>query len=144
MFPKPTFPGEWTSPPQPFPTKPPPFDRQGVSEGDLIDFTPELRQMALQLVEQFRLGPLYTPGSLCDADDGTKGTIALPGSTGGANWEGGAADPETGFVYVGSQTRQSLRVLVKPSVGDMDFVGGGSLARIEGLSILKGGSRHTT
>ena len=129
---------EWTAPTQPIPTKPPAFDRQGVSKDDLIDFTPELRQAALQAIEGFRIGPLYTPPSLTTAADGTKGLIALPGSTGGANWESGAADPETGFVYVGSQTRPSIYGLAKSAQSDMDFVqGGGAVPRVQGLPLLK-------
>ncbi|NIP83210.1 MAG: pyrroloquinoline quinone-dependent dehydrogenase, partial [Gemmatimonadetes bacterium] len=95
-------PGEWTSPTQPFPTRPPPFERQGFSEDDLIDFTPEIRQRAAEAVEGFRMGPLYTPPSLAEAPDGTRGTLMLPSTLGGANWEGGALDPETGMLYVGS------------------------------------------
>ncbi len=130
-------PGEWTSPTQPFPTKPPPFDRQGVTRDDLIDFTPELNQMALQLVEKYRLGPLYTPPSLAASPDGTEGTLGLPGSLGGANWEAGAADPETGYVYVGSQTRVAVHALVPPSGGDMSFVAGRGGSTVEGLAIIK-------
>ncbi len=130
-------PGEWTSPTQPFPTKPPPFDRQGVTRDDLIDFTPELNQMALQLVEKYRLGPLYTPPSLAASPDGTEGTLGLPGSLGGANWEAGAADPETGYVYVGSQTRVAVHALVPPSGGDMSFVAGRGGSTVEGLTIIK-------
>ena len=54
-------PGEWYSPTQPFPTKPAPFDRQGVQEADLIDFTPELKAEALAMVKKYRMGPLFTP-----------------------------------------------------------------------------------
>ena len=96
-------PGERASATQPFPTKPPAFDVQGVTTGNLIDFTPELRAKAIEAIKPFRIGPLYTPGSLGGAD-GTRGTVILPGFDGGANWESGAADPETGFVYVGSVT----------------------------------------
>jgi quinoprotein glucose dehydrogenase len=79
-------PGEWYSPTQPFPTKPAPFERQGFSEDDLIDFTPEIFERAKEVASQFRWGPLYTPPSLRDAPDGTQGTITLPAATGGANW----------------------------------------------------------
>ena len=58
--------------------------------------------------------PLYTPGSLGQAPGGTRGTIILPGFGGGANWESGAADPETGFVYVGSNTGPSVIALTRP------------------------------
>jgi len=89
-------PGEWTSPTQPFPTKPAAFDRNGFTEDDLIDFTPEIRARAAEIAAGFRMGPLYTPPSLADAEDGTGGTLMLPYSTGGANWEGGALDQKPG------------------------------------------------
>jgi len=100
-------PGERASPTQPFPTKPPPFDYQGVTVDDLVDFTPEVRKMALEAIKPFRIGPLYTPPSLVAAG-GTQGTLARPGTDGGANWSGAAFDPETGILYVPS--RNSLSV----------------------------------
>lgn len=134
-------PGEWTSPTQPFPTKPPPYDVQGVSVDDLIDFTPELRSAAMQAIQQFRIGPLYTPVSLGNATDGTRGTIMLPGFGGGANWEGGAADPEMDYVFVGSGTNPSLVALAPPAPGTtnaaLNMGGGLPLPRIEGLPLLK-------
>lgn len=127
---------EWTSPTQPFPTKPPAFDMQGVSKDDLINFTPELRQLALQAIEGYRIGPLFTPPS--QVAPGNKGTIAVPASQGGANWESGAADPETGFFYVGSHTRPSLYVLDKSNQSDMDLVlSGAAVPRVQGLPLLK-------
>ena len=108
--------GEVTAPTQPFPTKPPAFDLQGISKDDLIDFTPALRAEALKAVEAFRLGPLFTPASLANAPDGTRGTLMVPQFNGGANWEGGAADPETGFVYVGTARNYSTLALA-PSNG---------------------------
>jgi quinoprotein glucose dehydrogenase len=100
-----TVPGEKASPTQPFPTKPPPFDRQGATVDDLIDFTPELRAEALAIVKQYVIGPVFTPPSVVSSDpNGTKGTIQMPGSVGGADWTGGAFDPETGLLYVPSMT----------------------------------------
>ena len=90
--------GEHASPTQPFPTKPLPYDRQGLTEDDLIDFTPELRQEALQITSNFVIGPLYTPPSL-------KATIQMPGELGGTDWVGGSADPVTGMLYVPSKTQ---------------------------------------
>ncbi|MGD2045994.1 MAG: PQQ-binding-like beta-propeller repeat protein, partial [Gemmatimonadota bacterium] len=75
-------PGEWTSPTQPIPTLPVPFERQGFSEDDLNDWTPELHARALEIAEQYRWGPVYTPPSLRDAPDGKQGTITLPAATG--------------------------------------------------------------
>ncbi|HEY8519382.1 MAG TPA: pyrroloquinoline quinone-dependent dehydrogenase [Gammaproteobacteria bacterium] len=109
-------PGEWTSPTQPFPTKPAPYERQGVTEDDLIDFTPEIKAAALEAVKDLRMGPMFTPPSLIDAPDGTRGTLVLPHYGGGANWEGGAVDPETGILYVGSQT--NLTVFAVNAAGD--------------------------
>ncbi len=100
-----TVPGEKSSPTQPFPTKPPAFDRQGVTIDDLIDFTPELRAEAIEILKQYRYGPLFTPPSVVStAPGGTKGTVQLPGSVGGADWTGAAFDPETGTFYVPSMT----------------------------------------
>src|SRR4029453_17721807 len=90
-------PGEQTAPTQPFPTKPPAFDRQGVTIDDLIDFTPELRAAALEIVKQYVIGPMFTPPSIKGSGpNDTKGTIQLPGSLGGADWQGGACGPGGG------------------------------------------------
>ena len=79
---------------QPFPTKPPAFERQGISEDDLIDFTPELRAEALEIVKKYKMGPLYTPPVV--GTEELHGTIQVPGWGGGANWWGAALDPEAG------------------------------------------------
>ena len=95
-------PGEWYSPTQPFPTRPLPFDLQGITVDDLIDFTPELREEALALAERAQLGPIFTPPPL--RGEG-KPIIQSPGPGGGMNWPGAAADPETGRLFIPSQTR---------------------------------------
>jgi quinoprotein glucose dehydrogenase len=103
--PKSTVPGEVTSPTQPVPTKPPPFEHQSLLTDDLIDFTPELRAEALEIVKRYITGPMFTPPSVIgQGPNETQGTIQLPGASGGANWNGGAFDPETGRFYVGSRT----------------------------------------
>ncbi len=135
-------PGEWTSPTQPFPTTPPAFDRQGITTNDLIDWTPELRQKAIEALKPYRIGPLYQPGSLAEAPDGTKGTLVLPGNLGGANWESPAADPETGRYYVSSITRPTRFALVKPAQAesDMNLIGlalNPPQPDVEGLPYLK-------
>jgi quinoprotein glucose dehydrogenase len=99
--------GEQLSPTQPFPTRPPPFEPQGVREEDVIDFTPALRAEALEILASYRVGPLYTPGIL-RGEGGKLGTLMRPGTVGGANWPGGAVDPETGTLYVGSSTSPGL------------------------------------
>ncbi|HEY3042810.1 MAG TPA: PQQ-binding-like beta-propeller repeat protein [Vicinamibacterales bacterium] len=120
-------PGERTSPTQPFPTKPPPFDRQGVSVDDLIDFTPALRAEAIELVKQYRIGPVFTPPSVRgDGAGGIRGTVQLPGSVGGADWQGGAFDPETGMLYVASITGPFTADIVKgdPKISNLNYVSG--------------------
>ncbi len=69
-------PGEWYSPTQPFPSKPPAFDQQGVSDNDLIDFTPELKAEARKIVSEYKTGPIYTPPVLLGSPDGPKGSPA--------------------------------------------------------------------
>jgi len=95
-------PGEKLSATQPFPIKPVPFERLGLTEDDLIDYTPQLRAEALKALEGYRWGKPYQPPSL--VSDTNKGTVILPGYGGGGNWQSGAADPETGFVYIPSIT----------------------------------------
>ena len=102
-MPQSTVPNERTSPTQPFPTKPLPFDRQGVSVDDLIDFTPALRAEALEVVKRYTIGPLFTPPSFSNVD-GPLATIQLPADTGGANWPGASFDPETNRLYIHSHT----------------------------------------
>jgi quinoprotein glucose dehydrogenase len=133
------IPGERAAPTQPFPTRPPAFDRQGVSVDDLIDFTPELRAQALEIIKPYHIGPLFTPATLQHAPDGTKGLISLPGSLGGADWEGGAVDPETGVVYVGSHTAPSILAMARDSArSDMNVVNlGAAPPTVQGLPLLK-------
>ena len=92
-------PGEQTSPTQPFPTKPPAFVRQGISEDDLIDFTEEIKAMALDAVKDFKMGPMFTPPMVA-GDGGKQTVIQVPGAAGGANWGGGGVDPESGYLFV--------------------------------------------
>ncbi len=104
--PQSTVPGEETWPTQPFPTKPPAFDRQGFSEADLIDYTPELHAKALEIASHYVMGPLFTPPSIKSTDpDGKKGTLVLPGGWGAGNWNTGAFDPDTGMYYAVSMTQ---------------------------------------
>jgi len=117
-------PGEWYAATQPFPTKPPPFERQGVSRDDLIDFTPALRAEAVELVSKYRIGPIFTPPS-ASRYDGPLATLMLPRATGGANWQGGSLDPETNVLYVFSNTSiWAMGLVHAPERSDMDFVQG--------------------
>ena len=137
--PKSDVPGEWTAPTQPFPTKPAAYDRQGVSEADLVDFTPAIKAAALEAIKDLRLGPMFTTPSLLAAPDGTRGALVLPHYGGGANWEGGAADPSTGMLYVASQ--MTINVFAVNPAGDRSdirylFVNGDA-PRPLGLPLIK-------
>jgi quinoprotein glucose dehydrogenase len=124
--PKGDVPGEWYAPTQPFPTKPPAFDRQGVSQDDLIDFTPALKAEAVQFAAKYKMGPIFTP-PVVSQWDGPRATLILPSATGGANWQGGSFDPETHILYVFSVTAASALGLVPPDErrkSDMNFLTG--------------------
>jgi quinoprotein glucose dehydrogenase len=125
--PQSTVPGEKTSLTQPFPTKPAAFDRQGFTLDDLIDFTPEIKEEAIKIASQYKMGPLFTP-PIVSGTDGKLATIMLPNHVGGGNWPGGAVDPETGMLYVASVTNHdTLAVSVAdPKRSDMGYVGGGA------------------
>jgi quinoprotein glucose dehydrogenase len=118
-------PGEWYSPTQPFVTRPPAYERQGVTVDDLIDFTPELRAEALKLASLYKLGPLFTP-PVVSKWEGPRGTLMLPNITGGANWQGGSFDPETKMFYIFTNTNISALGLVQPETArsDMLYVAG--------------------
>jgi quinoprotein glucose dehydrogenase len=132
--PQSSVPGERLSPTQPFPTRPAPFERQGVSRDELIDFTPELRAEAERLIEPFEYGGLFHPPSL-------RGTINLPGWFGGANWWGAAVNPHTGMLYVPSSTSPIVVQLVEPNPERSDFryVRGGvqGIAGPQGLPLFQ-------
>jgi len=138
QVPQSDVPGEKTSPTQPFPTKPAPFDRQGVTEDDLIDFTPALKAEALRIASQFKLGPLYTPPIMAGAG-GKLGTLTVPHNQGAANWESAAADPETGLLYVPSVTNWWASALMEGGDrSDMRYIG--KPTRVEaplGLPLIK-------
>ena len=137
-----TVPGEIASPTQPFPTRPAPFDRQGATEDNLIDFTPELRAQALEIFNLYVTGPLFTPPSVRDESlGGTLGTIQLPGSQGGADLQGAAFDPETGLLYIPSITAPFVADLElgDPEVTNLRYVKGARrwLGGPQGLPLFK-------
>lgn len=122
VVPATAVPGERLAQTQLFPTWPSPFERQGVSMDDLIDFTPELRSEAASIVENYVIGPLFTPPIVAGAD-GKVGTIQVPGILGGANWQGAGVDPETGVLYVPSSTYPSVTALRPGSDSeDLDYL----------------------
>src|SRR5713101_864680 len=125
-----TVPGEKTSPTQPFPTKPPAYDRHGYSIDDLIDFTPELRAQALQLASKYKLGPIFTP-PVVSKPEGPYGTLVMAANGGGTNWAGGSYDPETHIAYIPSQRITSSLGLVPPAPNqsDMAYITGNAAPR---------------
>ena len=157
--PKGDVPSEWYSATQPFPTKPPAFERQGVSIDDLIDFTPELRAEAVKLASLYKLGPIFTP-PVVSKWEGPRAMLMLPSTTGGANWQGGSYDPDTGIMYIFSNTGiTDIGLVNNPQLSDMNFIrgtapnpnapppsstagggggeGGGPALNIQGLPLVK-------
>ena len=121
-------PGEWYSPTQPFPTKPPPYERTGVSTDDLIDFTPELHAAAVSLVSKYKIGPIFTP-PVVSKIDGPLATLSR--AQAGTNWEGGSYDPETKTVFVFSTGNIGSYGLVPPPnarFSEMEYVQGNAAA----------------
>ena len=124
--PKGDVPGEWYAPTQPMPSKPAPYARTGVDESVLIDFTPKLHQEALELVKNYKMGPIYTP-PVVSKEPGPVGTLALGPANGGTNWPGGSFNPETHTVFVyACDSCLSAYGLVPPPQGmtDLDYVEG--------------------
>jgi quinoprotein glucose dehydrogenase len=115
--PQSTVPGERSSPTQPFPTKPPAFDLQGISDDDLIDYSPALKERARTIAKQYVMGPVFSPPSV-PGDGGKKGTLVQPGAWGSANWNTGAFDPDTGYYYAISQTLGPANRTARKQTGD--------------------------
>jgi quinoprotein glucose dehydrogenase len=162
-------PGEISAPTQPIPSKPAPYVQQGLEDEDLIDYTPAIKDSALKLARRCRMGPYYIPASLSDGStpSGLRCSWYAPGAAGGVNIDGGAAiDPETGMLYVASQSTLSTIALQKdpcsefryssprdncgligalepppgykpPSERPGGFAGRGGASQIGGVSILK-------
>ena len=147
-------PGEWYSPTQPFVTKPPAYERQGVTVDDLIDFTPELRAEAIKIASMYKMGPIFTP-PVVSKWEGPRGTLMIPEVTGGANWQGGSFDPETKRFYIFTNVAITSLSLAQPenNASDMLYVrgiarnpdptakpagpGGGGGLNVRGLPLIK-------
>jgi len=100
------IPGEEAWPTQPIPTKPPSFARQGFTEEDITDISPEARSYVKEVLDTLKTGPLFTPGSF-------KGSVMLPGYLGGGNWSGAAFDPETDRLYVNANNVPTILQIKK-------------------------------
>ena len=153
-------PGEWYSPTQPFVTKPPAYDLQGIAIDNLIDFTPELRAEAIKVASRYKIGPLFTPPPVSKWE-GPLGLLMVPSSTGGANWPGGALDPETNLFYLYSFRNPSVIGMIPgPKPEEFAYIngrapdpnappprpaqapaaaveGGGAAVTVQGLPLLK-------
>jgi quinoprotein glucose dehydrogenase len=121
-----SVPGEWYSPTQPFPTKPPAYARNGVFKEDLIDFTPAMRDAALTAIAKYHIGPVFTP-PVESKLEGPLATLTMGTASGGTNWPGASYDPETHIVYAYACNACLTPIgLVRPpkTLSDMDFVAG--------------------
>ena len=121
-----TVPGEWYSPTQPFPTKPPAYSRNGVLPEDLIDFTAAMHDQALTNVAKYHIGPVFTP-PVESKIDGPLATLTLGTASGGTNWPGASYDPETHIVYAYACNAclTPIGLMRAPkTLSDMDFVAG--------------------
>ena len=132
--PQSTVPGEQLSLTQPFPTKPAAFEPQGINDDTLIDFTPQLREEALQNIERFDYGPLFTPPSL-------RGAIQFPGWAGGGEWHGAAFDPQSGLYYVPSASGPIVVQLTEADPAESNLIyrrgGARSVSGPQGLPLTK-------
>ena len=141
--PKGDVPGEWYSPTQPIPSKPPAYGVAGIpSVEDLIDFTPELRAEALKIVSKYKIGPIFTP-IVVSKPEGPFGTILTTGVT---NWPGGSYDPESHILYVHASTGMVSNGLVRgdPTRTEFAWVGGNAAPageapalRVQGMPLVK-------
>ncbi|HEX3702798.1 MAG TPA: pyrroloquinoline quinone-dependent dehydrogenase [Vicinamibacterales bacterium] len=129
--------GEHAWPTQPFPTRPPAFTEQGVTLDDAFDLTPELKKAAQRELQKYRIGPLFTPPSV-------RGTVQRPGIIGGANWGGGAFDPETALLFLKTTNQAHIGRVgppdnTRPGEVDADYtrVGNTNAEFMHGIPLLK-------
>jgi len=130
-------PGEWYSPTQPIPSKPPAYSRNGVSVDDLIDFTPALHDRAEQIAAKYHLGPVFTPPTASKLD-GPLGTLSIGTASGGTNWPGGSYDPETriAYLYACNSCVEPIGLVAAPKeVSDIAYIAGTAGHEV---SILRG------
>jgi quinoprotein glucose dehydrogenase len=125
--PQSNVPGEKTSPTQPFPTKPPAYGRNYIKmPDDLIDFTPEMRAQAKDVMARYRVEGMFTPPVIGDPN-GILGGMNLGNASGGTNWPGAGFDPETHIAYAQAAqafvTPISLRT-PPPGFTDIKYVSG--------------------
>jgi len=121
-------PGEKTSPTQPFPTKPPAYSRNILNfPDDLIDFTPEMRAQAKDILARYRIAGMFNPMLVGDPKNKI-GSINLGNGGGGTNWAGGGYDPETHIFYAQAENSgiqgRSLRTPPPSFQSDMRYVMG--------------------
>jgi quinoprotein glucose dehydrogenase len=127
-------PGEWYSPTQPIPTKPAPYARTGVSENDLIDFTPDLKKRALEIVKNYKMGPIYTPPVVSKLAPGPIATLSLGAANGGTNWPGGSFNPEnhTAYLFACNSCLQPMGLVPPPpGFSDIRYVEGRAGQKVE-------------
>ena len=144
--PQSTVPGEKTFATQPHPTWPLPFEQLGATEDDLIDFTPELKSEALEIAQQYVLGPIFNP-PIVKGQNGKRSTLVVPGAAGGANFPGASMDPTTATLYIQSQTRPTGMALIEPPAGTSAWpyvIQYDSTAGPRGLPLLKPPYRRIT
>lgn len=99
------LPGEVAYETQPFPLKPAPFVRQSMTEEDLNHFSDADHAAILKTFRSVRFEGLFTPPDL-------KGTLSIPATRGGANWGGGAFDPNTNYLYIRGNNLPEIQTIV--------------------------------
>ncbi len=123
--PKGDTPGEWYSPTQPVPSKPPAYGRHDATDDELTDLTPELHKKAVELAAHYKRGPMFTP-PVVSTYDGPAATLLMSTAAGGTNWTGAAYDPELHIVFAPAVENANLVGLVAPPDGysDMTYLNG--------------------
>ena len=111
-------PGNYTAATQPYPTRPEPLDRiviDGITEEFIIDYTPELRRQAREILAEFRVGGLYVPPLPWPHDNDYRNNV---GCVGGLNiYHPPVADPTTGIMYASHRRTCSAPRFMEPTNG---------------------------
>jgi quinoprotein glucose dehydrogenase len=135
---EPRLPGERPALTQPHPTHPAPLAGQGTTEDQVLDFTPQLHQQAMEILSRYQTGPLFTPPTLASSD-AKWGTIQRPFIGGATNWSGACADPDLGTIFVPSRDTAGIVYFYTPTAeqgGTVRYTHGGRAP--EGITRLQG------
>ena len=137
-------PGEVLSPTQPHVTWPEPYSMQGITEEDLLDFTPELKAQSLATMEDYVMGGLFNPPIHADNPMGKYAAMNCPGGAGGVNITSPpVADPVNNIFYLSEHTACFTLRLIPGEEADLLFPNSTGITTAQYANSVRGATART-